>query len=377
MLKAKTSKLQELIDSRHTAQDSLLLRYYQALDLQGLTPEELEACSLCEGASFLDFSVYKNVKLFLIDESSLMASGTYKSIEACYITALCKKHNYQEIVFSSGANLGSALTLYANRQNIQTNFFIPQDNIWKLNRDIFANPLARVTGITGSEKEVKAAARTYAANNNVPHVPQQDWRISANSARVMFFYENLIENNIQADWFAQSVCAGYGPLGFYKQAEKLIHKEIINHADIPKFLGVQQQVLSPMVRAWQNNHPVLQKEDIQEAGTELLVSSLYNASPAESYPVLYSFLKKYGGELQSIENKQYQDYLPWIIDALHEKKIKLAERTAGGQKKFIENAGILAIAGVLNAIDSGIIKSGNKVVIYFTGGAEPVEKYLK
>jgi hypothetical protein len=102
--------LDPYIDNCFSSIQSLILRYHKSIDFHDLIKSDYEKVSIQEGAKIFELMDYNGVKIFIADESTLMAGGTFKSLEACMIIALCKKYRYNKIVFSSGANLGSALT---------------------------------------------------------------------------------------------------------------------------------------------------------------------------------------------------------------------------------------------------------------------------
>jgi len=107
------------VDERYSAECSVVLRYAPAL----LDGTDVLATSRQEGIRILDLGSWRGVNLKLLDESSLMASGTYKSLDGCLSTALCRKEGIQRAVFSSGANAGSALSLYGATTGLESFFF--------------------------------------------------------------------------------------------------------------------------------------------------------------------------------------------------------------------------------------------------------------
>lgn len=361
--------MKKYIDTVYSTEDSLPLRYLNGISSCELSQDDLRAICLREGARICHFTRYKDVSIFLVDETTLMASGTFKTLEACLTVALCKKKGYDKVVFSSGANYGSAVTLYAQKAGIETFFFHPKSTLWKLDGRLFKDSTAHLISVNKPEKEVKKAALLFSEMFGIKHIPEKEWRLMATGLRAFFVFEFMLKNQIRFHWLSQAVCAGYGPIGFYNKASQLLQEEMIGKNDIPKFLGIQQTALSPMVRAWNKRHDHILPEDITDAQEELLVPALYNANPGNSYSQLYKYLNDYGGCLSSVDREEFEEYAPFIINKLNEIGIKLTSRNIDGKEVILEKAGLLGLVGVLKAINQGIIKKGECLLVFFTGGA--------
>lgn len=361
--------MERYIDPAYKPEESLLLRYHKAISFEKLSKADFEAVTLNEGARILKLLDYKGVHVYLADESTLMSAGTFKGLEACFITALCKKRQYDKVVFSSGANLGSALTLYGQKAGMETFFFHPESTSWKLDVKFFDSPSAHLIAVDKPEKEVKKAALVFAEIGKLKHIPEMEWRFFATGLRALFAFEFIMRERIRLDWISQAVCAGYGPIGFYNMSQKLVQEGVIGKKQVPRFLGIQQEALSPMVRAWQKRHRQIQSEDIVPVSRELLDPTLYNTNPDGSYPILYKHLLDFGGELCPLRNEEYERYLPLLRSELAAADIQVTTRQRNGKEEILENAGLINLSGTLRAIDDGIMKKGETVLSFFTGGA--------
>lgn len=361
--------MDKYIDSRYKPEESLILRYHKGISFNNLSKSDFEAISLKEGAKIYKFINYKDVSIYIVDESTLMSGGTFKTLEACFTIALCKKKGYRKVAFSSGANTGSSLAIYGQKAGIKTFFFHPETTTWKLDGSLFGSPTAHLISVDKPEKEVKKAALLFAEMTGIQHVPEIEWRFFATGVRAFFVFEYMLKNCIQFDWISQAICAGYGPIGFYNIAQKLIQEGIINKEDVPKFLGIQQETLSPMVKAWQNRHGQILPEDIVSTPVELLAPTLYNTNPESSYPMLYKHLLDFGGHLFPLNKQEYQDYLPLLLKELAKRGMSLTTLHINGKDEILEKAGLIGLAGTLKAIDKGVIKKGETVLSFLTGGA--------
>ncbi len=357
------------VDPAFAPGESLILRYHRGIGCDELSGDDYRRASLGEGARILEFLEYQGVRIFLDDESTLMASGTFKSLEACFAMALCRKRGYRAVVFSSGANLGAALSLYGRAAGVETFFFHPDTTSWKLDDALFESSRAHLISVDKPEKEVKKAALLFAEMSGVPHIPAMEWRFVATGLRALFVFESIRERRLRFDWISQSICAGYGPIGFYDRVGRLLSEGAIGRELVPKFLGIQQESCSPMARAWRKGHRQLEAEDIVGASGELLDPALYNTNPAGSYPLLQRHLLEYGGELRPLSREGYERHLPLVRRELANSGIRLKTRQMDGREEIMEKAGIMALAGTLAAIDEGTIRKGETVLSFFTGGA--------
>lgn len=356
------------VDPAFAPEESLILRYHRGIDCGELSTDDYRRTSLREGARILDFLEYRGVRIYLDDESTLMASGTFKSLEACFSMALCRKRGYRRVAFSSGANLGAALSLYGRTAGVETFFFHPHNTSWKLDDTYFESPAAHLISVDKPEKQVKQAALLFAHTSGLPHIPAMEWRFLATGLRALFVAEAL-RRRLRFDWISQAICAAYGPIGFYERVERLLREGAIGKDQVPKFLGIQQEACSPMVRAWRSGHRRIEAEDVVSESDDLLDRALYNTNPDGSYPLLHRHLLQYGGELRPLRREEYDNHLPLLRRQLAQSGIDLKTRHLDGREELMEKAGVMALAGTLAAIDEGTIRNGETVLAFFTGGA--------
>ncbi|HEY6000277.1 MAG TPA: pyridoxal-phosphate dependent enzyme [bacterium] len=357
------------VDPAFAPGESLILRYHRAIGFDELSEDDYRRVSLREGARILEFLEYKGVRVYLDDESTLMASGTFKSLEACFVMALCRKRGYRAAAFSSGANLGAALSLYGRSAGVETFFFHPDATSWKLDDASFAFPGAHVISVDRPERDVKRAALLFAEMSGIPHVPALEWRFAATGLRALFVFETMVERRLRFDWVSQTICAGFGPIGFYDRVGALVREGAMGVEGVPKFLGIQQEARSPMARAWRKGHRRIEAEDAECVSDDLLDQALYNTNPEGSYPLLCRHLERYGGELRALRREEYERRLPLLLRELANNDIPVKTREVNGREEIMEKAGIMALAGTLQAIDEGTIREGETVLSFFTGGA--------
>jgi threonine synthase len=357
------------IDSRHSAQNEAVLRYFPQLLSEIIPAELLQRSSIREGFRLTELRPFQNVRLLVLDESSCMQTGTYKSLDGCITTSLCKHLGYKQIAFSSGANAGMALAEYGNRVGIETYFFCPSTTLYKIRGELFHNPLSHLICVEGTDRDVKRTARLFGELTGTPVVPLLEWRLLASSIRGKFLAEQMKSASQGYDWFAQSVCAGFGPIGTYRALWELSKAGELDSSWIPAFLGIQQSALSPIATAWKSGAASLSEPAEWNPGPSI-EPGLYNTHPKETYGSLTDILSRTKGDMLIVEADEYSVNRQEYVDRLQEAGIRLTTQPQTGE--YIERAGVLAGSGIIKAIKTGKIKEGQTVICSLSGGTGPL-----
>lgn len=335
-----------------------------------LRQEDLQATSQREGFRLIQLEPYHGVDLFLLDETTGMKTGTYKSLDGCISTAFSKRLGYKSVVFSSGANAGCALTDYADKVGIETFFFCPSTTLYKMDGALFESPLSHLIAIEGTDRRVKAAAQLFSEMFGVPLIPRLEWRLLSASFRSYFVAEKMQERKSGFSWFSQAICAGFGPIGFYQSLHTLATKGIIPETWIPRFLGIQQAGLAPIASAWSRGLAHL-SQSFDTRVEETIEPALYNTFPSQTYPMLFDVLRSHGGDIVALSPDVFEKHVDKYVDLLNQAGIPLTTLSRNGRTEYLEKAGLLAGAGTLKAIDEGAIKKGETVLCSLTGGSGP------
>lgn len=363
----KGQVIKEWVDSNYSSLKSIVMRFHRLNNL-GLTKEDLERTrgneeTVSEGCRVLPLMLYKGVNIDLLDESSLMSSGTMKSIDACLAIAKCLKEGMKKIVLPSGANTGSAFSLYGKRNGIETYFFVPASNLHLMDYTLFDEKLTHLISVE-DVNVVKKATSQFAGllkdkyqlqYNPLSHM---NWRIDSSKFRGYFIVEYMIEKNINYQWIVQSVAGAFGPVGIYGALAQF-------NVPLPKFLGIQQEYNSTLYDLW--------KGTISEKNEMPLNLVMYDRNSTRNpiyYKNAHSFikiLKQSEGKLIILTQQEFENYLNDkrlnIISLLN----KLGIRITIVKDYPLEVAGLMCLFGLLKAIDYGFIKNGT-VLCLFTGG---------
>ncbi len=364
-----------LVDDRYPSERSLLLRYWRALDLAGVPrigPAQLEAVSVAEGARVVPLGEHRGVEILVCDESTLMASGTYKDLDACLTVTLLECEGVGRVVTSSGGNLGHALARYCRARGIELLSFQPHSTRYKLNAAPPAADGVHIVSAALPEPQIKALARRFGERFGVRHVPALPWRLAASATRAMFILEAAQASAQPVRWIAQAVCAGYGPVGIYRCLGRLVDRGWLHPDRVPRLLGIQQRANAPMVRAWRDGARRIDprhRQNLERRGVEhrYLEPGLYNTDPGANYTRLVRCLERFGGELLGVDADDYQRHCERLISWLGAAGITLTRDPGSGE--ILEKAGLLAGVGILRAVERGLIAPGERALYLFTGGA--------
>jgi len=364
----------DLVDHNIPAEQSIILRYHKIferlrLQLQ-IGPAELAACSMGEGVRLLRLAEHRGVEILVCDESSLMATGTFKDLDACVIAAMARRAGLERVVLSSGGNLGYSLSAYGRHSGMHSFFFHPKSTLYKLDAANFTWGGCRLICADLPERQVKSLAQRFAEAYGIALVPDIRWRLAASAARAMFILEATASESLRVDCIAQTMCAGYGPAGIYHCFSELAREGLLRRKEVPRFLGFQQEANAPMVRAWRDGEREIRARHIDPDPDRYLEPGLYNTNPERNYTRLHDLMSYYGGDLEIITQADYELYSGPVQELLAGRGIELTR--APGGREVLEKTALLTGVGILKAIDQGRLHREEQVLYMLTGGLRRV-----
>jgi hypothetical protein len=364
------------IDRRHDAGSSVVLRYHaMAASLSGSSAAApldigvLERLSVREGVRTFTLLHHRGVEIVIFDETSLMHTGSLKSVDGCVTTARCLAAGDERVCFESGGNTGTALTTYAVRAGIETFCFVPAANLPLLSSATFSAPTSHLIAVD-EPHAVKRVAAAFAAATGIARVPRSEWRGEASTLLGCFLLEQ-ITSGIRYDVLYQTISAAFGPLGIYR----VLRAGGVD--PLPAFVGVQQAARCEMTLCW-----------LQGAGRDApptddvpLSSVMYDAAPQEygTYPDLAHLVADTGGWLSTLRSDEFPVICrPRVsltrddtrgratspLDLLRQAGLVVAERDG----QIIDRTGLIALARALIDIDTGRLREGARVLVCVTGG---------
>jgi len=367
-----TKSFLSAIDDSHAAADSVVLRYRNAVQLEDDvdTDRELKELfartSIREGLRVVSLGTMRDVHIDVLDETTLTRTKTLKSLDGCVTIAHCLRDGTERIVFESGANTGTALTVYGNAAGLETYLFIPAENLDLLDAASFAAPGAHVFSVP-RPSDVKPASAEFAKQHGVRRVPETGWRVRASTFTGCFLLEELLGGR-QVDVLAQSISAAFGPIGIYG----VLTSHLAAIGTLPTFLGVQQASNPAMVRAW--------KAGVAEgAGApldttdNLLARVMYDGVPATygTFDRLRELLDASEGRLRTVDGDEFAQSMAMEIEGetvLRRLATQGVDITLTPDGSVLEKAGLLGLAGTVQEIAAGRIAPGSRVLVCITGG---------
>jgi hypothetical protein len=225
--------------------------------------------------------------------------------------------------------------------------------------------------IQGPDQRVKEAAGIFASYCNIPVIPKMEWRLLSARFRSLFIAESMRKMGHGFNWLGQAVCAGFGPIGVFTTLRELSDSGELDSNWIPRFLGIQQARVSPIVEAWSNKRDVLNSAN-NHRNEPFIEPALYNENPSQTYPLLNEILNLVHGHMMAMHIADFEKYLEDYLSLLSNIGIQPTRVRIDGKLDYIEKAGLLAGTGILKAIEDGLIRSGESVLCCLTGGAGPI-----
>jgi hypothetical protein len=371
-MKSSRTGFEGCLDRRSPAEKSIVLRYRNGLgagmaeEERALYQEWLGRTSLGEGARIFPLLEYKGVEICVLDETSLMFTKSLKSIDGCITVARCKLEGLHRVAFESGGNTGEALTVYGLNAGLETFCFVPEENLCLLDSKVFTSEKAHLISVQ-RPSQVKGAAALFEKTTGVPRVPRRDWRYEASMCRGFFILESMQEEG-GFDWLAQTISAGFGPIGIYR----ILGAFSREGGGLPRFLGVQQEANCPMYRAWKGL-PARDEAAAADTTGGLLTRVMYDQRPHTygTYGELEQVLRSTGGDLNTVSHAEFEEFLDArfdgrsILDLLGDGGIQIAVRNG----KILDKTGLAAIAGTIKQIDALKMARKSRVLCCLTSGA--------
>ncbi|MEJ2084929.1 MAG: hypothetical protein P8Y44_04525 [Acidobacteriota bacterium] len=372
MSKSETEFL-DAVDTSVDGSQSIVLRYRDAVRFEAEDKDDrrfkkhLDRTSLMEGLRVVPVLEYRGVSIDILDESSLMATGTLKSVDGCLAAARSLHEGFDRCVFESGGNTGSALTRYGECVDLESYFIVPTENLSVLDSSIFVRPRAHLIAVD-NPGQVKPAAARLAQLQGLRRIPAPGWRYQSSTLIGCFVLEHFLAHG-SYDHMVQSISAAFGPIGIYK-----VLAAFGNGLKLPRFVGIQQAANCPMFRAWRGQNGEETKP--VRSTSELLSRVMYDSEPHTygTFEKLGLLLRETGGDLETIDHDEFFTGLQAsfdgssLTDLLDRAGIRIGLRNG----EVIEKAGMMALIGTLKQIEKGEIVSGSRVLVCLSGGtAQP------
>jgi threonine synthase len=275
-------------------------------------------------------------------------TNTLKDVAASMTASILKENGIRQYCVASTGNTATSYARYLAGAGIRLTVFSPNsfnkdtvDEIRSYGQDIF------VSG--GDYAQAKKEAGEFSRKNSTLMSIGNNDPIRIESKRTMVF-EFLRQLGKIPDVYMQAVGGGTGPIALDKGVREL------NEANInirsPRIMLVQQDLCDPMVQAWvkAKNHgfPSGYESDYPKIENPQTSVFILSAGIPAMYPVVARIVKNSDGDFVRIQEDRLLDYAHIIYK---EKDI------------LIGPAAAVCVAGFYQALEDGMIRDGETVVI--------------
>ncbi|MFJ8476509.1 hypothetical protein [Kitasatospora sp. NPDC094011] len=217
--------------------------------------------------------------------------------------------------------------------------------------------------VRAPEHEIKEILRSTTLATATPALPLLRDQYEGNKLRAHFLRDAERAVGHGWDWHVQALSSTYGPLGFY---QGLAEAYPTGHA-VPRFLGVQQEAVTPYVHAL--------TDAVADPRAEMLEPTLFRrVLTPELIAQVRDVCDRTDGTVRCLPNHHYLSREPRAIELLSGVGIEV---TPGPDGQPVERAGLYSLTGTLQAIDDGTIPPGDRALAVYTGGSGPApEPYV-
>ena len=368
----KNSRLDFLdaVDQSVAAGTSVVGRYLDTVSFEDEEAKDREfkalvkAASIREGARIFPCLRYKGVTVYILDETTLMRTATLKSIDGVVSIARSLQRGDRRVVLETGGNTGTALCAYGSRMGMELFVFMPSENIYLLNSEIFNSSGVHLVAVDIPGMVKPVADEFTKSTRYARHIPETPWRYEAAMFRGLFILEFCLLHG-GFDWMSQTISAAFGPIGIYSVLQAFTDEL----GGLPRFLGIQQKANCPMYQSWKSGSEEIKPVELKST-SQLLTRVMYDSKPHTyaTYKDLRAVLELTGGDLDTIDHEEFARLMDYrfnglnIIEALAENDINVTMMNGS----IVEKTGLIAVAGTLKAIDSGRIPDGSRVLCNLT-----------
>ncbi len=293
------------------------------------------------------------VKKLFIKDDGMNPTQSLKDRASAVAVQKAIEANASVIACSSTGNAASSLAGNAARLGLKTYIFVPK----RAPKGKLSQLLAFGANVVRVDGDYKAAFQLskkaidhfgwYNRNAAInPHLVEGKKTVAFEIAEQLGFEVT--------DWVVVSVGDGCTIAGVYKGFYDLFQLNLITK--IPKILGVQAEGCAPFYEAWIHHRPLHEVEE------NTLADSIAVGIPRNPVKALNAVNQTNGAWITASDHQ--------ILEAM-----SLLGKTEG---IFGEPAGVTGLAGLMRALESGLIQSDESVTLIVTGnGLKDTDNALK
>ena len=286
-------------------------------------------------------------RLYVKDESCNPTRSTKDRIASVGLSRFGEL-GISELVVSS---TGNSSTAYARAAQLVPGFrlhvFVGRAFLHRLN---YPEHPAVVTHIVDGEFVAAANVAQRFAKDNGIFWEGGFFNPSRREGLKLAYLEAFDEMPVQPDFVFQAISSGMGLLGGYKGA--LEYRELGRLDRLPSFIAVQQESCAPMAQAFAEGAEEIAERHIVRNPSGLAYAIL-RGNPTATYPYIRDLCLSSGGAILAAPE-----------DGIRQARAALAEVA----ELSVCYASATAVAGVVRAVEAGIVGKDSVVLVNLTGG---------
>lgn len=275
-------------------------------------------------------------------------TGTFKDVAASLAASIFKEHDIKQYCVASTGNTATAYARYLSVAETNCSVFIP-DNALKASEATISAYGQRVFRVKGDYAKAKELAAAYSKKHNILISSGNIDPIRVEAKKTMVF-EWLRQIGKMPEVYIQAISGGTGPIAIDKGLREI--KSVYPELEIPRLIMVQPDGCDPMVQAWENAEAKSFPEGFENEypiidNPQTAVPTLATGNPA-TYPIIAKLVKNSGGCFIRMKEK---------------KLVPVGKLIAYERKLLLGPASAVCIAGFFNALEKGLIKTGETVLL--------------
>src|SRR5579859_2542325 len=297
------------------------------------------------GEGFTPMIPSRQIPNVFIKDEGLNPTGSFKARGLCAAVTMAREYGLKKLAVPSAGNAASALAAYCAAAGIEAHIFMPKD-VPTANLVECKAYGAHVTLVDGliSDCAKMVNERKQAEGWFDISTLKEPFRVEGKKTMGYEVAEQLGWDMPDAIFYPTG--GGVGLIGMWKAFDEMEQLGWIG-GKRPKMIAVQASGCAPMVKAWDDHKTVA--EMWQNAHT--LAAGLRVPKPYADYIIL-DILKKSGGTALAVTDQQ-------IMEALQE--------WASKDGVFAAPEGAASLAAYKILVQSGFLKSSDRVVLFNTG----------
>ena len=294
------------------------------------------------------------------ERNARMTTCSFKEMEAYSVCArLGEELKDQVLVVASAGNTARAFAKVCSDNGIKLLLCVPQDNINALWFDIPLNPCVKlITTESGSDyfdainlSNVVCEMKGYLAEGGAKNIARRDGMSTTMMSATTFIGRT-------PDFYFQAMGSGTGAIAAWEANLRFIGDGRFG-TNKARLMVSQNKPFMPMYDAWRaDSRPMLpyDADQARKDAAEICAPVLSNRKPPYSLAGgLYDALKDTNGDIFAVNNDEAN-----AAKALFEK----------AEGIDIYHAAAVATASLQQAVDKGVVKTDDVVMLNITGGGE-------